>query len=133
MRLVPNFQNRTMVTSLLLVALGISSGLAATITYNWDATWVTANPDGFSRPVIGINGQWPCPSIEATAGDQIVVNFTNQLGNQTTSIHFHGIAQNGSSQMDGPTAVSQCPIPPGSTFTYNFTVSLLPPDVTGSC
>ena len=30
--------------------------------------------------------------------------------------------QNGSSHMDGPVGVSQCEIPPGSSFTYNFTV-----------
>jgi iron transport multicopper oxidase len=27
--------------------------------------------------------------------------------------------------MDGPVQVSQCPIPPGSRFTYNFTVSIV--------
>jgi iron transport multicopper oxidase len=26
---------------------------AATVTYNWDITWVEADPDGFKRPVIG--------------------------------------------------------------------------------
>ena len=28
--------------------------IAATVTYNWDITWVNANPDGLlQRPVIG--------------------------------------------------------------------------------
>lgn len=37
---------------------------AATITYNWDATLVQANPDSrLSRPVVGINNKWPCPTI----------------------------------------------------------------------
>jgi FtsP/CotA-like multicopper oxidase with cupredoxin domain len=26
--------------------------------------------------------------------------------------------------MDGPTGVTQCPIPPGGTFTYDFVVRL---------
>lgn len=26
--------------------------------------------------------------------------------------------------MDGPVGVSQCDVPPGATFTYNFTVSV---------
>jgi len=30
--------------------------------------------------------------------------------------------QNGTNWADGPQAVTQCGIPPGSSFTYNFTV-----------
>ena len=96
----------------------------ATVTYDFNITWVTANPDGLlDRPVIGINGQWPIPYINANKGDRLVVNVVNQLGNQTTGLHFHGIYQNGSTEMDGSNGVNQCAIPPGSSFTYNFTVS----------
>lgn len=95
---------------------------AKTVTYNFDIGWVTAAPDGFSRQVIGINGQWPCPLIEATVGDRVVVHVTNSLGTESTSIHFHGISQIGSQVMDGPSGVTQCPIPPGSSFTYSFEV-----------
>lgn len=38
----------------------------------------------------------------------------NNLHNETTSIHFHGIFQKDSNQMDGPAMVPQCPVPPGS-------------------
>lgn len=100
--------------------------LAATVTFNWEATWVTAAPLGVSRPVIGINGQWPCPKIEANVGDTIVVNLTNRLGNQTTGIHFHGINQVSTNSMDGPSMVTQCPLPPDMTMTYSFTVSIDP-------
>lgn len=96
---------------------------AATVTYNWAATWVNAAPDGVSRPLIGINGVWPCPKIEANVGDTIVVNLENQLGNETTGLHFHGMAQFGTTFMDGPTGVTQCPVPPGSSITYSFLVS----------
>ncbi|KAI0809539.1 Cupredoxin [Xylaria sp. FL0064] len=97
---------------------------AATVTYDFNIGWVTANPDGaFERPAIGINGQWPIPRIEANVGDNIVVHATNQLGNQSTSLHFHGLFMNGTSHMDGPSQVSQCSIPPGSSFTYNFTIN----------
>ncbi len=97
---------------------------AATITYDFNITWVTANPDGlFERSVIGINDQWPIPYITADVGDRVVVNVLNQLGNESTSLHFHGIYQNGSTEMDGSVGATQCPIPPGGAFTYNFTVS----------
>ncbi|KAH7128825.1 iron transport multicopper oxidase-like protein FET3 [Dendryphion nanum] len=108
-----------------LIALSCiyASSHAATLTYNFDIGWVYANPAGLqNRPVIGINGQWPIPTINATKGDRIIVNAKNSLGNESTSLHFHGLYQNGTTHMDGPVAVTQCDIPPGSTFTYNFTV-----------
>lgn len=106
------------------VLLFATFALAATRTYDFTVEWVNRNPDGLqSRPVIGINGQWPIPRIEATVGDRVIVNVNNQLGNQSTSLHFHGIFMNGTNEMDGVAGVTQCPIPPGSSFTYNFTVS----------
>jgi iron transport multicopper oxidase len=97
---------------------------AATVTYDFNITWVRANPDGLQEsPTIGINGQWPLPVMTATVNDTVVVNVNNQLGNQTTTLHFHGLFMNGTTEMDGPAQVSQCGIPPGSQFTYKFTVS----------
>lgn len=112
---------------ILLVLLLISSSLAeaATVTYDFNITWVTANPDGlFDRPTIGINGQWPLPVMYATVGDMVIVNVDNQLGNQSTTLHFHGLYMNGTTHMDGPMGVTQCDITSGTKFTYNFTVSL---------
>ncbi|KAI0885377.1 multicopper oxidase [Annulohypoxylon maeteangense] len=102
--------------------LGFSS--AKTVTYDFNIEWVTSNPDGaFNRPTIGINGQWPIPAIVADIGDNVVVTAKNSLGNQTTSLHFHGLFMNGTTQMDGPSQVSQCAIAPGSSFIYNFTIN----------
>ncbi|KAK2036389.1 multicopper oxidase [Colletotrichum somersetense] len=98
-----------------------NAALAATVTYTWEATWVNVAPLGISRPVIGINGQWPCPKIEANVGDTVIVSLTNKLGNQTTGIHFHGISQISTNLMDGASSVNQCPLPPGMTMTYSFT------------
>jgi iron transport multicopper oxidase len=97
---------------------------AKTVTYDFNVTWVTANPDGlFDRKVVGVNDQWPLPVIEVDKGDQLVVNMYNGLGNKSATIHFHGMFQNGTNEMDGPSMVTQCPVPPGSSFTYNFTVN----------
>ncbi|EMD66138.1 hypothetical protein COCSADRAFT_85313 [Bipolaris sorokiniana ND90Pr] len=106
-----------------LLLLG-STAQAATVTYNFDVAWTYANPDGqYNRPTIGINGQWPIPAIVATKGDQVIVNVKNSLGNQSTSLHFHGLFMNGTTHMDGVVGGTQCGIPPGSSFTYNFTVN----------
>jgi iron transport multicopper oxidase len=103
---------------------------AATVIFNWEITWVWAAPDGFGRPVIGINNQWPCPTISVNVGDDIVINVNNQLGNETTSLHFHGLFQSGTNLMDGPSAVTQCPIQPGGTFTYVFKVLFIEKSIT---
>lgn len=104
------------------LALLATVASAATVTYDWNVTWTSENPDGLhDRPTMGINGQWPPPLVKVNRGDQLVVNVNNQLGNQSTSVHFHGMYQNGTTHMDGPVGVSQCQVPPGNTFTYNFT------------
>lgn len=104
----------------------VAPSRAATRTYDFTVEWVTANPDGqLERPVMGINGQWPIPYITADVGDRVIVNVVNNLGNQSTGLHFHGLYQNGTADMDGPVRVTQCPIPPGGSFTYNFEVRLL--------
>ncbi|KKF95926.1 Iron transport multicopper oxidase FET3 [Ceratocystis platani] len=106
-------------SSLPLVALA-STAMAAVRTYNWDVTWVNRAPNGFGRPVVGINNQWPNPSIEGEIGDHIIVNVHNGLGNETTSLHWHGLYMTDTPHMDGAAAVSQCAIPPGQNFTYEF-------------
>ncbi|KAJ6098750.1 hypothetical protein N7467_000285 [Penicillium canescens] len=102
----------------------VHSCQAKTVTLDFNVTWVNANPDGLAeRKVVGINGQWPLPVIEVDKGDQLIVNTYNGLGDKSTSIHWHGMFQNGTNNMDGASMVTQCPIPPGSSYTYNFTVN----------
>lgn len=118
---------------LLLVAAWFSVLIAAvsakTHTYNFNATYVEASPDGVQqRRVIGINNEWPLPEIRVKKGDRVLIYFTNGLGDKNTSLHFHGLFQRNTVSMDGPEMVTQCPIPPGHTFTYNFTV----PDQAGT-
>lgn len=38
------------------------------------------------------------------------------------SIHWHGLQMRGSNHMDGAVGVTQCPIPAGESFTYEFDV-----------
>ncbi|KIH87025.1 iron transport multicopper oxidase fet3 precursor [Sporothrix brasiliensis 5110] len=105
------------VLGLLLLA---TSAIAATVSYDWDVTWVNASPDGFERPVIGINGAWPCPTIAANVGDTIVLTINNQLGNETTGIHFHGIDQINTSWMDGANGVAHIIVNEGLGANVTF-------------
>ncbi|CAK4032619.1 related to iron transport multicopper oxidase fio1 precursor [Lecanosticta acicola] len=90
--------------------------------YSWTIRDREHNPDGIYRPMILVNNQFPGPLIEANEGDTIVVHVDNQAVN-ATSIHWHGLYQNSTPYMDGTVGVTQCPIPPGGTFHYEFTVS----------
>ncbi|KAK7204664.1 hypothetical protein BZA70DRAFT_299456 [Myxozyma melibiosi] len=65
----------------------------------------------------------PGPTIRANRGDTIVVHVNNNLANESTSVHFHGVHHRGSNSMDGVPGVTQCGIPPGHSFTYKFTVN----------
>jgi hypothetical protein len=56
-------------------------------------------------------------------GDRVVVNVYNGLGNESTSLHWHGIRQRGTNHMDGATGTTQCPIAPGQSFRYEWIVS----------
>ncbi|KAF9941682.1 hypothetical protein BGZ75_002844 [Mortierella antarctica] len=89
--------------------------------YEWTVSQQTIAPDGLERPMLLVNGMFPGPLVEANTGDRIVVKVTNNMVNGT-AIHWHGMFQNGTNWMDGTAGVTQCAIPPGQSFTYNFTV-----------
>ena len=113
------------VLTLFIVTLSILLGGANAETHTWwfKTTYVNANPDGvFERPMIGFNDSWPLPTLRVKKGDRVQIYLTNGFDDRNTSLHVHGLFQKGTNQMDGPEMVTQCPIPPGETFLYNFTV-----------
>ncbi|USP74184.1 multicopper oxidase [Curvularia clavata] len=90
--------------------------------YTWIISEHMLNPDSVYRPMLLINATFPGPLLECNEGDEIVVHVHNQASN-ATSIHWHGLYQNGSNWMDGTVGITQCSIAPGHTFTYRFHVS----------
>jgi len=67
----------------------------------------------------GYNGMLPGPVIRATEGDRVRINVKNNL-KESTSVHWHGLVL--PNNMDGVGFVTQPPITPGSTYTYEFTL-----------
>ncbi|KAL3621941.1 hypothetical protein CASFOL_034137 [Castilleja foliolosa] len=90
--------------------------------FNWTVEYLLWSPDGHEGMVIGINGQFPGPTIRAHEGDIIHVNLKNGLGTEGVVIHWHGIRQIGTPWADGTASISQCAIDPGETFPYRFKV-----------
>jgi FtsP/CotA-like multicopper oxidase with cupredoxin domain len=70
---------------------------------------------------LGYNAQWPGPTIRVNQGDKVRAIFTNNL-HETTGVHFHGV-QFDDFFMDGVPFVTQKPITPGASFTYEFTAT----------
>ncbi|KAH7009045.1 multicopper oxidase-domain-containing protein [Macrophomina phaseolina] len=91
-------------------------------TYKFTIHNGTRAPDGFPRQVYLINDQAPGPLIEVDEGDDLEVFVQNDLAVETT-IHWHGILQQGTPHMDGVPGVTQEPIPPGGNFTYRFSLN----------
>lgn len=68
---------------------------------------------------LAYNGQVPGPVIRVTQGDRVRIILRNQLDEPTT-IHWHGLEV--PNAMDGVPDVTQKPVPPGASFTYEFQV-----------
>src|SRR5262249_7729179 len=69
--------------------------------------------------ILGYNGQFPGPPIRVKEGQILRVRLINGL-DVPTSIHWHGMHQPGTWQMDGVEGVSGPPIEPGKEFVYEF-------------
>jgi len=64
------------------------------------------------------NEQVPGPEIRVTEGDKVRIILKNELP-ESTAIHPHGVIV--PNKMDGVPFITQPPITPGSSFTYEFT------------
>jgi FtsP/CotA-like multicopper oxidase with cupredoxin domain len=74
---------------------------------------------GRMLPAMAYNGQVPGPQIRVREGDRVRVDVKNEL-TQSTAIHFHGLEL--PNDVDGVPFITQPPVKPGETYTYEFTV-----------
>jgi FtsP/CotA-like multicopper oxidase with cupredoxin domain len=63
------------------------------------------------------NGAVPGPTLKAEVGEKVKIVIKNELP-ESTAIHFHGLSTPNS--MDGVPDITQEPIKPGATLTYEF-------------
>ncbi|KAF2257739.1 laccase-1 precursor [Lojkania enalia] len=92
-----------------------------TRTYDLHVSYQTIAPDGVTRNGLVFNGQYPGPLIEANWGDWILLKVTNDLTDEGTTVHCHGLLQKGTPWYDGVPAIAQCPITPnGGTMEMLF-------------
>ena len=67
----------------------------------------------------GYNGSCPGPTMQINQGERVRIIVENALP-ESTSVHWHGLEV--PIEQDGVPWISQKPIPPGGSFTYEFTV-----------
>ena len=65
------------------------------------------------------NEQVPGPQIRVREGDRVRIHLHNEL-EQSTAIHFHGLEV--PNDQDGVPYLTQPPVKPGESYTYEFTV-----------
>jgi FtsP/CotA-like multicopper oxidase with cupredoxin domain len=80
-----------------------------------EVTWELA--PGRTVKAMAYNGRIPGPEIRVREGERVRVVLGNSLGEPTT-IHWHGVDV--PNAMDGVPGVTQPPVAPGATFTYEF-------------
>jgi FtsP/CotA-like multicopper oxidase with cupredoxin domain len=102
--------------TLLLPVAKVASGIINRHEYNFTIAYANN-----SSSVLLVNNQFPGPAIRANVHDVIIVHVHNALQTmEEVSIHFHGILQRQTPQMDGVAFVTQMPIPSGQTYTHVF-------------
>jgi manganese oxidase len=76
--------------------------------------------DDIYMDAYAFNRQIPGPRLRLTQGDRVRINFRNALPESTT-VHWHGLVV--PNEMDGPAEITQEPVKPGSSYSYEFTVN----------
>ncbi|CAI9091638.1 OLC1v1026711C1 [Oldenlandia corymbosa var. corymbosa] len=74
-----------------------------------------------TKSIVTVNGKFPGPTLYAREDDNVIVKVVNHV-QQNVTIHWHGVRQFRTGWSDGPAYITQCPIQPGQSYIYNFTL-----------
>ncbi len=95
--------------------------LAAIKEYHLNINEQQVNVTGKPLKRITVNGKFTAPLLEFEEGDEAVIHVHNQLKNQDTSLHWHGLLLPG--LMDGVPGLNGFKgIAPNGDFVYHFKV-----------
>ncbi|POO00279.1 Copper-resistance protein [Trema orientale] len=75
-----------------------------------------------TKHMLTVNGMFPGPTIHVRKGQTAFITVHNE-GNYGVTIHWHGVKQPRNPWSDGPENITQCPIQPGKSFTYEVIFS----------
>ncbi|ETI47720.1 hypothetical protein F443_08118 [Phytophthora nicotianae P1569] len=104
----------------LMAQFSIGYGSADVVTYDWRLTPIMTAFDGVLLETLGVNDK-PCDEavIEVELGQEVEVRVTNEL-HDASCLHWHGMKQLGTQEMDGVSGITQCFLEPNTTAVYRF-------------
>lgn len=103
-----------------VMTIGSDAGIVRHYKFNVDYKSVTGLCH--TKDILTVNGEYPGPAIHAREGDTLFIKVTNHVEYNIT-IHWHGIRQLRTGWNDGPAYITQCPIQPGQSYVYRFTIT----------
>jgi hypothetical protein len=80
--------------------------------------------NGCAKDVITINGSTPGPTLRFKKGELVKVTVVNEIYDDYSTVHWHGMSQRNTPYNDGVPGLSQCVIPNingQNTMIYEFT------------
>jgi len=113
---------QTLFLGLTILLLHISVVRSEDLYYDFTIKYISGSPDGvFKSKILSVNGLFPGPTVEGTVGDILHVTVRNEIQDgQNTSIHWHGMHQEGFQFEDGASQITQCPLRHQEVQKYSF-------------
>ncbi|TPG37776.1 multicopper oxidase family protein [Flavobacterium pectinovorum] len=90
------------------------------VRYDLHVRDTIVNFSGKEKRAISVNGQIPMPTLTFTEGDIAEIYVHNDLKNEDTALHWHGLFL--PNKEDGVPYLTQMPIKPGTTHKYTFPI-----------
>ncbi|XP_010540177.1 PREDICTED: monocopper oxidase-like protein SKS1 [Tarenaya hassleriana] len=90
------------------------------ISHQWVVSYSQRSLLGAEKQIIVINGMFPGPLLNGTTNDVFNINVHNNL-TEPFLITWNGVQMRRNSWQDGVRGTN-CPIPPGKNWTYNFQI-----------
>ena len=118
-----------LVTVALALGLGLGLGLPKTVAAPSGPTRFTlvitkAALPGSTKLQLLVNGTTPGPTLRVWPRQRVQVTVINEVFDDGTTVHWHGMLQRNTPFMDGVPGLTQCPIsnvPGNNTLVYDFT------------
>lgn len=108
--------------TLLILIIGVRAA-QQTRHYDFHVKYAKVTRLCSTKSIPTVNGQFPGPTLYAREGDHMMIKVTNDLPNENITIHWHGIKQIRNGWADGPGYITQCPMMPSTSYTYNFNIT----------
>lgn len=107
-------------TILIVFLIAISAKAQKVVRYDLHVRDTIVNFSGKEKRAIAVNGQIPMPTLTFTEGDIAEIYVHNDLKNEDTALHWHGLFL--PNKEDGVPYLTQMPIKPGTTHKYSFPI-----------